>query len=414
MKIVMFTDSYWPRVNGVTVSVEAFANTLLKRGHDVLIVCPLYPGYTGTEAFSLNTEKKDHAIPESCILRVPSIPLMLSQEDRLTKSHKLFWVKRKIDTFAPDIIHVHSEFVMADFGFFCARVRKIPAIYTFHTLWEEYMKNYVPYVPVFILNFLLKIILGTSLKRAFRIIVPGQETLEVAQKYKIKREPYLLPTGINPDIFTHSEEEIAIFKRKMEIKYPKIVDKNILLYAGRIGKEKNIEFLVKIAPKILKKHSNVIFLIVGNGPDLYGFQDACEEAGVLNDFIFTGYMDRKDLALTYAISKIFVFPSLTETQGLVTIESMTCGIPVVAIGARGTLTVMAGDNGGFMVKNDAEEFSKRVFDLLEDQELYKKKSAEAKEYSKKWTIDIMTDRLEKIYADAIGDYKKKATRKRLF
>jgi glycosyltransferase involved in cell wall biosynthesis len=108
-------------------------------------------------------------------------------------------------------------------------------------------------------------------------------------------------------------------------------------------------------------------------------------------------MERQDLALVYAVSDIFVFPSLTETQGLVTLEAMFSGTPVVAIGELGTAMVMNVDNGGFMVKNDPEEFTARVIDLLDDDDLYRRKALEAREHASAWSIDSLTKKLETIY-----------------
>jgi glycosyltransferase involved in cell wall biosynthesis len=150
----------------------------------------------------------------------------------------------------------------------------------------------------------------------------------------------------------------------------------------------------------LQKHEDLILLIVGNGPDLEYFQQEADALGIRDHCLFTGYISRKDLALAYGISEIFVFASLFDTQGIVTLEAMLSGTPVVAIGELGTLTVMGGDNGGFMVKNDPEEFNARVLDLLEDKELYQRKSAEAKVHAQAWSIDEITKRLEAIYDEA--------------
>jgi glycosyltransferase involved in cell wall biosynthesis len=105
------------------------------------------------------------------------------------------------------------------------------------------------------------------------------------------------------------------------------------------------------------------------------------------------------------MSDIFVFPSLTETQGLVTIEAMLSGTPVVAIGAMGTIQVMNGNNGGFMVQNDPREFISRVFDLLEDDELYRSKVEEAKRHAQGWTIETMTVKLEQIYRSTLDMFR---------
>jgi glycosyltransferase involved in cell wall biosynthesis len=400
----MFTDAYWPRVNGVTVSVETFASALITRGHDILIVCPFYPENSNVSRFSLEKSEVHRGIPESCVIRVPSIPIFISKEDRLSSSHKLFWVYKKISKFKPDIIHIQSEFVTADFGFFCARVLKTPAIYTFHTLWEEYVRNYLPHVPFFILRIMLKLIVGRAFKLAFRVIVPSITVRDAALSFKPKHSPFVLPTGFDPKLFEYTQYEVDDFKSSFETRYPQIKNKKILLYAGRIGKEKNIDFLLDIAPTIFKTHKDTIFLVVGNGPDLFEYKERCDDLNLQDDIIFTGYMDRKVLCLTYLISKIFVFPSLTETQGLVTIEAMFCGLPVVAIGVQGTADVMKGDNGGFMVKNDKLEFTDRVRCLLDNENLYRQKSAEAKEYAKQWSIDILSEKLETIYTESIKDY----------
>lgn len=99
-----------------------------------------------------------------------------------------------------------------------------------------------------------------------------------------------------------------------------------------------------------------------------------------------------------------MFASLTETQGLVTIEAMCSGKPVVAIGAMGTLMVMGGDNGGFMVSNSREEFAARILDLLDDPVLYARKCQEARHHAASWTIDAMTAKLEQIYHGCMESY----------
>ncbi|MDR3335448.1 MAG: glycosyltransferase [Treponema sp.] len=405
MKTVMFTDTYWPRVNGITVSVDSFAHALVRRGNEVMIICPFYPESSVVERISVSLAEKKDRQPQPQVIRVPSTPSMFSPEDRLAKFHKWFWVSKQIEAFNPDIIHINNEFVIAEFGYHYAWLHNLPILYTFHTLWEDYIENYVP-LPPFILSLITRGVLKNTLRRANRIIVPTPQILEVVKKYKVKQRIELLPTGIDPTLFSRDKAAIAQFRDMLTQKYPRLNGKRVLLFAGRIVKEKNIDFLLKIAPRIINKHQEVIFVLVGNGPDLYYLQEKCERLGIAEHCIFTGYLDREDLALTYGMSDIFIFPSLTETQGLVTIEAMLSGIPVVAIGAMGTLMVMNGDNGGFMVKNDPEEFIRRVFDLLEDDALYQRKVAEAKVHAQAWTIDAMTVKLEQICRDTIDTFRR--------
>ena len=398
MNIVMFTDAYWPRVNGVTVSVDSFSRALIKAGHKVLIICSFYPeGLYNPIPILDDPETEGRAK----IVRVPSVPLFISKEDRIAKFNKWYWVFKQVEQFHPDIIHINSEFMIAEFGFFYALTHNLPAIYTFHTMWEDYGPNYFPLFPSLLVKFVIRGVHKIILKRSYRVIVPTQQINEIVHKYSPKTQTFLLPTGIEPELFEHDEAESVVFREKLEALYPRLTGKRILLFAGRVAKEKNVGFLLKILPEITARHPDVILLVVGNGPDLEFFQDEARKAGIDEDCVFTGYLDRRDLALIYTISEIFVFPSLTDTQGLVTLEAMLSGTPVVAIGALGTLMVMGGDNGGFMVKNNKAEFSARVLELLDNQELRKRKSVEAKIHARSWSIDELTKKLLVIYESTI-------------
>ncbi|MHC6203450.1 glycosyltransferase [Breznakiellaceae bacterium SP9] len=407
MKIAFFTDAYWPRVNGVSVSVDSFAHALIRSGNEVLIVCPMYPESSSiekidkipdTDISSMQAERKP------LLIRVPSTQFVFSREDRIAKFYKWPWISKKIDGFAPDLIHINTEFVIAEFGFQYAWFHKLPVVYTFHTLWEDYAANYLPLIPSTLMKRFIHGIIKNILRRANLIIAPTQQIGEVVRKYKIKTELRLLPTGIDPRLFDKSDSEIAFFHTVLCRKFPHLTGKRILLFAGRIAKEKNLDFLLSIVKPIVEKHPDVVFLLVGNGPDLLYFTEECERLTIEEYCIFSGYLSRDDLALTYRLATLFVFPSLTETQGLVTIEAMLSGTPVVAIGEMGTRTVMGGDNGGFMVHADKAEFIARVFDLLEDSALYQRKVAEAKQHAQKWTIDVMTCELEVIYRYVLKSY----------
>ncbi|MDR0303099.1 MAG: glycosyltransferase [Treponema sp.] len=396
----MFTDAYWPRVNGVTVSVDTFSRALIKEGHEVLIVCSLYPSDYDT-TLSIQSEKR---ADDPQILRVPSMPAFVTKEDRIAKFYKWNWVFKQIESFNPEIIHINTEVVIAEFGFFYAKAHNLPAIYTFHTMWEDYGPNYFPMFPAVIVKFVIRGVLKNILKRSYKVIVPTPQIDAVVHKYKPNTDTFLLPTGIDPALFNHEKVEVEAFREAFTVLFPEAYGKKLLLMAGRVVKEKNIGFLLKILPDILKKNPDTILVIVGNGPDMDFYMKEAKHYGVEASCVFTGYLERSQLSLIYAISDVFVFPSLTDTQGLVTIEAMFSGTPVVAIGALGTLMVMGGDNGGFMVKNNPDEFTARVLDLLNNEELYRQKSEEAKLHAKSWSIEEITKKLTGIYRETITSY----------
>ncbi|MDR2048880.1 MAG: glycosyltransferase [Treponema sp.] len=407
MKIAMFTDAYWPRVNGVTVSVDSFSLALVRAGHEVMIVCSEYPVSSTADTIAGNgAGTEDPAREKIKLLRVPSRSVFFSDEDRAAKLSKRGWVEDGLDGFSPDVVHVNTEFLIADFGFRYAKKRRVPAVYTFHTIWEDYAINYFPYIPEGLLRFVVRKGQKHLLKQADLVIVPTPQIEEMVKTYRVKKETRRLPTGVDPALFTHGKEELAGFKAAMEKKYPAIKGKRLLLFAGRVSKEKNISFIIKLFPELLAKHSDLALVIAGNGPYLDYFKDEAERLGVGESCVFTGYLERAELSLLYGISHIFLLPSLTETQGLVTIEAMLSGIPVVAIGVLGTVQVMGGDNGGFMVKNDGAEFRDRVLDLLGDRELYRKKSEEARRHARAWTIESLAGKLVDIYREVPGIMKR--------
>ncbi len=404
MKIVMCTDAYWPRVNGVTVSVDSFARALIRNGHQVVIICSFYPDTMAIERMSNPLMDRRETEADPIVIRVPSYSLPISREDRVAKFHKWFWVEKQLSAFNPDLIHVNSEFVIGEFGYYYARMHDLPVVYTFHTMWEDYAANYIPYVPEFILRMIARSIVKRLCRKATTVICPTSQIADLVRRYKTQAPVHLLPTGIDPRLFTPQPDGLEEFRQSMIARFPALTRSKILLFAGRIGKEKNISFLLELFPTILHAAPDTTLLLVGNGPDLPHFLDQANELGITDHVVFTGYLDRKDLAYVYAMSTVFVFPSRTETQGLVTIEAMLSGIPVVAVGEMGTVTVMGGDNGGFMVKNDPAEFAGRVIELLLDDELYAQKVEDARIHAQSWTIDSMTARLEDIYTTTLEDF----------
>jgi glycosyltransferase involved in cell wall biosynthesis len=335
------------------------------------------------------------------MLRVPSHTVFFSKEDRAAKLSKRGWVEKQLDVFSPDLIHVNTEFLIADFGFRYGKKRRLPVVYTFHTIWEDYAVNYLPRVPEGILRFLVRTGEKYLIKRSDLVIVPTPQIENMVEGYKVKAETRKLPTGVDPLLFHHDKGEIAVFQKEFETKYPAARGKRILLFAGRVSKEKNISFIIKIFSELLAKHADLALLIAGNGPYLEFYKEEAKQYGVGEACIFTGYVEREELSLIYGLTHIFLQPSLTETQGLVTIEAMLSGVPVVGIGVLGTVQVMGGDNGGFMVRNDSGEFRDRILDLLEDQKLYRKKVEEALRHSQAWSVDSLTQKLCGIYREAI-------------
>lgn len=402
MKIAMFTDSYYPRINGVTVSVHSFAEELSKLGHQVSIVCLEYTEEQQKSTFF--DENADEVLPFS-VIRIPSTRLAFSKEDRAARIDKWLFVKHAMDKFKPEIIHINSEWLVGYYGAIYSRHRHIPFVFTFHTLWEEYLANYLPHFPRIGTRKIGREVVRFYLKRANLIIAPTKRIAEVVKDYGIDREVHILPTGIPSSKLAFSEKQYNIIRDFLYRKFPVLRDSRILLFVGRIVKEKNPDFLFDVLKKVRERVSNTVLLFVGGGPYLEELRKKSQDAGLVDSVFFTGYIDGSKLIYFYKVADVFTFPSKTETQGLVTIEAMLAGLPVVAIGEMGTLDVMQGDHGGFMVGDEIGEFSDHVVRLLEDETLRKEKSAEAEEWASKWKISNLTPKLAECYEKAAANYK---------
>lgn len=394
MKIAMFTDTYFPRVNGVGVSVKSFGEALAKMGHRVCVVCPDYD--LNSDITIENTEIKDMTI-----MRVPSMTTIFSSEDRFVKPTTWKCVKQEIDKFKPDVIHMHTEFTLGIFARIYARKKNIALVYTSHTMWESYIKNYARFLPLSFAKKLGKMLVSFFAKRAQVVISPTERMYKLLSSYGINRDIEVLPTGIDDNVSKIDETKVPSFRKEIFKEFPILENKKILLYVGRVAKEKNLYMLFDVFSKVKEKFKDSVLFIVGGGPELDNLKEKAKTLSFSSSICFAGYRDRTSLSYFYHLADVFVFPSCTETQGLVTIEAMRNALPVVAIGEMGTLDVMQGDNGGFMVKNDLNEFSAKVIDLLSNENLHSQKSKEAKEWGAKWSMDYLTPKLANNYQKAI-------------
>ena len=397
MKIAMFTDAYFPRINGVAVSVHSYALELSKLGHKVCVVCLDYPEEQQKSSFF--DEGDDEKFPFQ-ILRTASAKIVFSKEDRMIRLDKWRYIKRKMDEFRPDVIHINSEWTVGYFGTIYGIHRKVPIVFTFHTLWEYYLENYVNFLPQKGLRKIGKELVRFYLKKADLIIAPTQRIADVVGDYGINRTARILPTGIPDEKLAFDEKKARRIRIHLLKKFPALKGKRILLFVGRIVKEKNLAFLFDVLEVVRKRLPSTALLFVGGGPYIDELSAIAADRGLSPYTFFTGYIDGRDLVYFYKMASVFVFPSKTDTQGLVTIEAMLSGLPVVAIGEMGTLDVMQGDNGGFMVKDDVSEFSSKVLALLRDKELRSSKGKEAENWAAKWKISQLTEKLVECYDDA--------------
>jgi hypothetical protein len=372
-------------VNGVTVSVQTYRDELERLGHKVIILCPEYPSSRGA------------VVVEESVRRFRSMANIVSTEDRLIRPSAFPYFVHALERFNPDVIHINTEFTANIAARSYAKLRGYPILVTSHTDFEDYICNYITFVPERLLRAMARFIMRFLYKTADVVVTPSRTQKQKLKAYNIRKRIIVIPTGIAGTFVPQDKADVAAYRAALDARFPALAGRRILLFAGRLTVEKNVKFLIPVLRRLLNCRDDVALLLAGDGPGRAQIEAVARRSRVSDKCAFLGYVDRSILPLVYAAADVFVFPSRTETQGLCTIEAMGTGLPVVAIGEMGTLDVMRGDHGGFMVGNDKKEFTDAVERLLDDGKLHASKSAEAVAWARQYRVEITTARLARLY-----------------
>ena len=383
MRILKISDVYFPRVNGVSTSIRTFSDELQHQGHEVTLIAPAYP-----EPLEDNFE----------IIRIPSRYLFVDPEDRLMRRRPL---RRQLDALrarAFDIIHIHTPFAAHYEGVWLARQLGLPVVETYHTYFEEYLDKYLPWLPRKVLRYAARRFSLSQCHEVNAMVVPTRPMLEVLRDYGIQTPAEVIPTGIPAGAF--SEGDGARFRAAHDIP----ADRKVMLYVGRVAHEKNIDFLLKVVDRVRRDIPSVLLVIAGEGPAERHLRKMSDGLGLQQHVRFVGYLSREhELPDCYAAGDVFTFASGTETQGLVLLESMQAGTPVVSTAVMGTAEVMADRLGGLVAFDDITDFAAQVRRLLGDQALHQELRRQAVEKAASWSAPATAQSLADLYQAQINE-----------
>jgi len=384
LKIGIFTDSFRPYTSGVVRSIELFTQEYLKKGHQVYIFGPGAP-------FSMNKWETHEHESEDGVYRFFAVPVPTFSEYAIPipVSPQLRATVKKIGL---DIIHAHSPFLMGRLGARAAKIFNIPLVFTFHTLYDQYV-HYMPLARSASRK-VVRVIARDFCNRSDLVIAPSSPVRKYMRKIGVKTGAKVIPTGIDLNEFNNTNN------RWLRDNYQIREHEKILLFVGRLGKEKNVVFLLKAFKKVLQHHPHARMVMVGSGPMKNELIKFARSLNIEDKIIFTGLLPRNKVVHCYASADIFTFPSVTETQGLVIGEAKACGLPTVAINAFGTPDMVKKGEDGFLCSPSLEDFSSKVIRLLKDEELYRKMSQNAREnsvlLSSSYCADLMLAEYEKL------------------
>lgn len=381
VRVLMPTDVYFPRINGVSTSIETFRGALRDLGVEIALVAPEYPG----------------SIEEDGIHRVPSRPVPMDPEDRLMRWRVLQRVLDRIGRRAIDLVHVQTPFAAHYAGVGLARRLGIPVLATYHTHFEEYFHHYLPRVPNGLLRRLAREVARRQCAAVDAVVVPSRAMHAALRGYGVEGPLHVLPTGIPLEQFRAGDGMRFRAAHGIPGRRP------LALFVGRVAHEKNIGFLLDAMAHVHAAAPETLLVVAGEGPALPALRHRVRADGIDAQVRFVGYLDRRrDLPDCYAAADAFVFASRTETQGLVLLEAMAAGVPVYGLAEMGTRDILEPRRGAVVAPDDPLRFAEGLVALLRDDGRRRILGAEASRFAGEWSAGSRASQMAALYRSLVG------------
>ncbi|CBE70072.1 MAG: glycosyltransferase family 4 protein [Candidatus Methylomirabilis oxygeniifera] len=343
MTIGFFTCNASPLLNGLAVSIQQFACHLRRLGHRVFVFAPRYPDCRDVE-------------PDT--YRFPSLRVPTHHRYALPIPAVAVGLHRLIPRLGLQIIHTHHPFLVGPYARRLARRLGIPFVFTYHTLYEHYA-HYLPVISS----------LAARLAETRSYVFANQADLVIAPTSGVRERLWnrgvtapieVIPTGIEPP--GESEESKAQIRRRLGVSEVG----PILLYVGRLAREKNLGRLLRAVHSVTRVVPDITLLVVGEGDEQHSLQQLAAHLGVADHVRFVGPVPHQAVGCWYRASDLFVFPSVSETQGLVVLEAMAHGLPVLAVRSVGTSDFIVDGTNGALANDAEDDFIRRLLTLLHD------------------------------------------------
>jgi 1,2-diacylglycerol 3-alpha-glucosyltransferase len=382
VRVLFVSDVYFPRVNGVSTSIRTFREDLAGCGVDTLLVAPTYAGEEAADERSTG------------VRRVRSSAVPGDPEDRRMSWRALSATLAALPPGEFDLVHIHTPFLAHYAGVRCARRAGVPCIATYHTFFEEYLHHYVPVLPRALGRVLARSFTRSQCAQVQTLIAPSEPMRAVLSDYGITTPVHVLPTGLPADRFRAGDGRA--FRARAGID----PDRPLVTYIGRVAHEKNIGFLVQVFREVLRAVPQALLVIAGEGPARAALRAQVSALGLGQQVHFAGYLERNsELLDCYAAADVFVFASRTETQGLVLLEAMAQGAPVVSTAELGTRSILLPGSGAVVVPEERSAFADAVVRVLGDASLREAMAARGRNYARGWSSNVMARRLTQIYQE---------------
>ncbi|HEY9018175.1 glycosyltransferase [Thiomicrospira sp.] len=394
LRIAMMTNNYLPFVGGVPISIARLARGLVAKGHSVLVIAPDYQ--------TKDQAEQDQSLADGFdVVRLPSwLKIGAGQPFRLANLFSTR-VKQALQTFKPDLIHVHHPFWLGRLGLIWGRRLGVPVVLTYHTRLEHYA-HFVPLPSPLFRNVIVHGAVRRFANRCDAVIVPTASAEEYLRLIGVKRPIYVHPTGIEYSDFQQTDtQNISTLKQRWGIEPGQVV----LVSVARLSPEKNFEFMLQaLASLTTKTNKSFKCLIVGEGESRETLQAQIDSLGLTDKVLLVGKVRPDQMPSLYQLGDIFVFASRSETQGMVILEAMAGGLPVVAVRASGIDDVIEQNQTGIKTPENHQAWSKAVQTLIEEDDLRQRMSEAAQAFAKEFDIEPYAASVQQTYAEILAEY----------
>lgn len=381
MRILLISDVYFPRINGVSTSIRTVRRELEELGHEVYLIAPDYGEVTDDESW---------------IFRISSRIVYVDPEDRMMHLSAVLALEETLRELQPDIIHIQTPFIAHYAGVRLAARLKVPSVLTYHTYFEEYLSYYIRFLPRFLLRGSVRYLTRQQCNQVDAVVVPTRAFDAVLERYGVRAERHINPTGIDLERFTSGNG--IRFRQRHGIN----PERPCLLFVGRLVHEKNIGFLLQVVAEVQRHIPDILFILAGEGPAEASLREKGVALGIEANLHFIGNLSTlQELCDCYCAADSFIFASRTETQGLVLLEAMALGVPVVSTAKMGTCDILEARLGALVVEENRDQFSEAVIGLLADEVMRRRLSDEGRQYVSEWSATTMAMRLEDIYLECV-------------
>ncbi len=374
MKLAFFTETFLPKVDGIVTRLTKTVQHLVEAGDEVLIFCP---------------EGAPEAFRGARVVGVPAMPLPLYPELKLALPRPA--VSEALESFGPDLVHVVNPAVLGLGGIWLARTRGIPLVASYHTHLPKYLEHY----GMGMLEPLLWELLKAAHNQACLNLCTSTAMVEELSEKGIQSTA-LWQRGVDTELFRPELRSEAMRQRLLDGRSD---TGQLLLYIGRLSAEKQIE---RILP-VLQAMPEARLALVGDGP----YRSQLEKIFAGTPTHFVGYLAGEELASAYASGDAFLFPSSTETLGLVLLEAMAAGCPVVGANRGGIPDIVTDGVNGCLYEPEgadggAASLIAAVQRLLGDASQRAQLRLNARQEAERWGWAGATAQLRRYYHEVLG------------